>query len=491
MDKHNEVVKQISARLKYLHSRKEPFRIFHGSTNSTRNYSVDRNRMIDTSSLNHVLGVDKSSKTALVEPNVPMDKLVEATLPFGLVPPVVMEFKGITAGGGFSGTGGESSSFKHGSFDCTVNWIEILLADGEITKASPKLLPDLFYGSTSSLGTLGVTTLMEVQLVDAKRYVETTYTPCGSLEETLEKVKTASADLENDYVDGFLMSLNRGIVVTGRLTSSVSHETRVQRFQGARDPWFYMNADRTTRKARGPVTEAVPLADYLFRYDRGAFWMGKYAFNYFMVPFNRITRWVLDDFMQTSTMYHALHASGHMQQYIIQDLAIPAANVKDFINAVDQIFDFYPLWLCPMKPWTQQSSFHPHGIDTNLLINVGVWGPNGASTPEEGIERNRKLESLVKQHGGRKWLYAQAFYTESEFWDIYDETSYLDLRKKYRAEYLPSAFDKACAIGNGTSQTGQPGWTEWATQKAWGIWPVSGVYGVLQTLVSKEYLLKK
>ncbi|THW70916.1 FAD-binding domain-containing protein, partial [Aureobasidium pullulans] len=192
--------------------------------------------------------------------------------------------------------------FKHGSFDCTVNWIEILLADGEITKASPKLLPDLFYGSTSSLGTLGVTTLMEVQLVDAKRYVETTYTPCGSLEETLEKVKTASAELENDYVDGFLMSLNRGIVVTGRLTSSVSRETRIQRFQGARDPWFYMHADRTTRKARGPVTEAVPLADYLFRYDRGAFWMGKYAFNYFMVPFNRITRWALDDFMQTSTI---------------------------------------------------------------------------------------------------------------------------------------------------------------------------------------------
>ena len=88
-------------------------------------------------------------------------------------------------------------------------------------------------------------------------------------------------------------------------------------------------------------------------------------------------------------------------------------------------------------------------------------------------------------------MYAQAVYTESEFWDIYDEKFYLDLRKKYRAEYLPSAFDKACAIGNGTSQTGQPGWTEWATQKAWGIWPVSGVYGVLQTLVSKEYLLKK
>jgi delta24-sterol reductase len=488
MDNHEETVKHISARLKDLYSRKEQFRIFHGSTNSTRNYSVDQSRMIDTSSLNHVLSVDKSTRTALVEPNVSMDKLVEATLPLDLVPPVVMEFKGITAGGGFSGTGGESSSFKHGSFDCTVNWIEIVLADGEIVRASSESKADLFYGATSSLGTLGVTTLMEIQLVDAARYVETTYTPCQSLEETLEKVKTASEDPGNDYVDGFLVSLHRGIVVTGRLTSSISRETRIQRFQGPRDPWFYMHADRTTQKAGGSVIEAVPLADYLFRYDRGAFWMGKYAFNYFMVPFNRITRWALDDFMQTSTMYHALHASGHMQQYIIQDLAIPAANVRDFIVAVDKTFGFYPLWLCPMKPWTRQPSFHPQAIETDLFINVGVWGPNGANSPTEVVERNRQLESLVRNHGGRKWLYAQAFYSETEFWDIYDRKSYQALRSKYKAEHLPSAFDKACVNSSGG---GPQGWGDWATQKIWSIWPISGLYGVLQTLVSKEYLLKK
>lgn len=491
MEKHNETVQQISTRLRELFIRKEQFRIFHGSTNSTRKYIVDRNRMIDTSSLNHVLSVDQATKTALVEPNVAMDKLVQATLPFGLMPPVVMEFRGITAGGGFSGTGGESSSFKHGSFDCTVNWIETILADGEVVKCSEQQRRDLFYGATGSLGTLGVTTLMEIQLVDAERYVEVAYHPCDSLEETLEKVKRDSKAEENDYVDGFLMSLDRGIVVTGRLTSSISAQTRIQRFQGARDPWFYIHADRITRKARGPVTEAVPLIDYLLRYDRGAFWMGKYAFSYFMVPFNRITRWALDDFMQTSTMYHALHASGHMQQYVIQDLAIPAANVKDFIIGVDKKFGFYPLWLCPMKPWTQQKSFHPHAIDTDLLINVGVWGPNGASNPDQAVQRNRELEALVREHSGRKWLYAQAFYTEKEFWDVYDRESYMELRRKYKAEHLPSAFDKACVNRLADEKQGDQGWSGWIVQKAWGVWPVSGVYGVLQTLISREYLLKK
>lgn len=55
-----------------------------------------------------------------------------ASLNKGLVPLVVMEFPGITVGGGFSGTSGEKlSSFRHGAFDNTVNWIEIVLPNGE------------------------------------------------------------------------------------------------------------------------------------------------------------------------------------------------------------------------------------------------------------------------------------------------------------------------------------------------------------------------
>ena len=67
--------------------------------------------MVDSSSLSHVLKVDMERKTATVEPNVPMDRLVEEILKYGLVPPVVMEFPGITVGGGYAGTSGESSSY--------------------------------------------------------------------------------------------------------------------------------------------------------------------------------------------------------------------------------------------------------------------------------------------------------------------------------------------------------------------------------------------
>jgi Delta24-sterol reductase len=120
MEQHKEAVTVIASTVLNFYDRKEPFRIFHGSTNSTRPLTLQRNSMVDTSSLNHVLKVDIKAKTVLVEPNVPMDKLVKATLEHGLVPPVVMEFPGITVGGGFAGTSGESSSFKYGFLDKTV-----------------------------------------------------------------------------------------------------------------------------------------------------------------------------------------------------------------------------------------------------------------------------------------------------------------------------------------------------------------------------------
>lgn len=113
MDGHNQAVDVIAANIRKFYHRKEPFRIYHGSTNSTRQSQYRRDKMVDTSAMAHILKIDTEKRTALVEPNVPMDSLVEATLHYGLIPPVVMEFPGITVGGGFAGTSGESSSFRY------------------------------------------------------------------------------------------------------------------------------------------------------------------------------------------------------------------------------------------------------------------------------------------------------------------------------------------------------------------------------------------
>lgn len=278
MDHHNEVASAIASSVERFYQKKEAFRIYHGSTNSTRDSNRRRDRMIDTSQLNRVLKVDTENRTALVEPNVPMDSLVAEVLRYGLVPPVVMEFPGITVGGGFAGTSGESSSFKYGFFDRTVSCVEMVLANGELVSASKDEKSDLFYGAASSFGTLGVTTLIELQLIKAKPYVELTYINIQSMEEGIQKIESITKDSSVDYLDGILFSKNTGVICSGRLVDSVKPNMQIQGFVKSSDPWFYLHAKKVHDRSSGSFTEAIPLVDYLFRYDRGGFWVARYAF---------------------------------------------------------------------------------------------------------------------------------------------------------------------------------------------------------------------
>ena len=71
--------------------------------------------MIDVSHLSQVLSVSRANKTAVVEPNVPMDAFVDATLKKGLLPPVVTEFPGITVGGAIQGGAGRAAHLSMAS----------------------------------------------------------------------------------------------------------------------------------------------------------------------------------------------------------------------------------------------------------------------------------------------------------------------------------------------------------------------------------------
>lgn len=485
MDHHNEAVAGIAARVRHFYDCKETFRINHGFTNSTGHSSLERSATVDISHLSNILKVDRETKTTLVEPNVPMDHLVKTTLEHGLIPPVVMEFPGITAGGSFASAAAQSSSFKHGLFDRTVNWIEIVLANGDVVRASDTEEPDLLSGAAGSFGTLGITTLLELRLVEARTYVELVYSPATSVSHAVEMIKEASYDLSNDYIDGLLFAREHGVIMTGRLTDVHKDGTRIQRFNGPPDPWFYLHAKELSTGSTATTTDMILLQDYLFRYDRGAFWTGAYALKYFMVPFNRITRWTFDSFMHARVLFQAGHESGHGARYIVQDLALPAPTTQKFIEFVDETLGLYPLWLCPLRP-KGQLPLHPRnpystpgGPMEKILINVRVWGP-GPRAHELFVKANRKLEQRVRQLSGIKWLSAHTYYTEAEFWDIYDRDWYDSLRAKYHATSLPTVYDRVRVNLEAQKR---------AINGIWAVWPLGGVWGALQAVPGGDHHL--
>jgi len=397
--------------------------------------------MIDTSKLNRVLSVNAAKKVAIVEPNVSMDKLVNETLKFGLIPTVVPEFPGITIGGAIQGTGAETSSHKYGCVSQTVNWMEYILGDGSVIKASSTEHADLFYGSAGSCGSLGLITATEINLIRAPKYVNVTHYQIKSFTEGVELMKKYALQ-GCDFIEWIMFRKDYGAIVVGTMSDEVRGEVR--RFSRPHDPWYYLYVKKVANSGQSP-TDSVPIKDYLFRFNRGAFWAAELAFKQSGVPFNALTRFILDPLLRTRKLYQALQESAASQSYICQDLVLPEETVLPFLEFIDKEFDMYPIGGCPIKPEIR-SPLQCNGIKSEILFNIGVYGLR-VEPYEKFIQANRQIESKTSDLGGKKWFYAHNYYTESEFWKIYDKKWYDNLRKKYKAETLPNIFERTRVKG--------------------------------------------
>lgn len=438
MTEHERLVSELSEKVKEFHRTGTRMRIFHGSTNSTRPQRYEPEKTLDTSRLNRILKIDRDAGYAIVEPNVPMDALIKETLRFGMMPPVVMEFPGITVGGGIQGGAGESSSFKYGCFhQCALEY-EMILGNGDIVSTSREKNPDLFWGTASSYGSLGVMTSIKLRLIPAKKHVQLTYIRVDSFLDAVEKVRELSLS-PVDFIDGILFSKYRGAIMVGVLTDEITGP--IKRFSRPHDEWFYLHASMVMR--RQPThKETIPLRDYLFRYDRGGFWVGACGFKRYGIPFNRCTRFLLDPFMKTRALYDILHSTNTSQEFFVQDLVLPGSKTVEFLEHLDSRLGIYPIWLCPGKP-DIDAKMSPMYLETDVVIDVGVWGVLKQADYETMYETNRHIEKVTAAFKGRKVLYAHSYYPEEEFWGTFDKQSYESLREKYYgAKVFPTVYEK-------------------------------------------------
>ncbi|KAH0149598.1 FAD binding domain-containing protein, partial [Aureobasidium melanogenum] len=296
--------------------------------------------------------------------------------------------------------------------------------------------------------------------------------------EAVRAIETYTADGKIQYLDGIMFTKTSGLIIAGRMVNTPTTGCKITKYLSRADPWFYVRAQEILNQeipfSKGhSYTEVVPIKDYLFRFDRGAFWGGYYAFKYHFAPFNNLTRYLLDDLIHTKTMYTALHKSGLANEFIVQDIGFPYSTTPDFIDYLDEEFNLYPLWLCPLKlnaPYPLTPKGKHYSQDSLRVINVGVWGP-GPRNRTDFIAANRAIEAKTKQLDGLKCLYAHAFYTAPEFWDLYDKDHYDALRTKYHATLLPSVFDKVTNNGPPPANT--------VFERLKNTRPVRGIYGAL------------
>ncbi len=236
-----------------------------------------------------------------------------------------------------------------------------------------------------------------------------------------------------DYLDGIVFSRNMAIVMAGKRVDEINGE--LQRFSGSSDPWFYKHAEDIAKKGL-VFEESVPIVDYLFRYDRGAYWMGQYFMDY-VGGYNLISRIIFDSSLHTEQMYEALHLGNLSQSFFIQDFYLPIETASEFINYTIDKMEIFPIWLCPMKPTLKPEKLSPHYNKAKLMINVGFYG-RSEKFAQDYYASNRNAEKMLNKLHGRKMLYAHQYYPKDEFWEIYDKKWYNKLRKKYHADKILS-----------------------------------------------------
>lgn len=450
-------------------------RVQRGKVSGTLSHSTrsipPAGRRVSTGRLSSVLGLDGEYLWA--EPGVSMEQLLHWTLSRGLMPAVLPEFRGITVGGSVMGAALESSSFRYGQFSDQCDAYDLLLADGTKVHVSAQQQPELFYGVSGSYGTLASLTAAKLRVVPAKPMVRIEYhwlKGHDGLAEALDGLCVGGS--YPDFVDGIVLDDDQAVLMTGHMInkSDVPRRGHVGHLMEPWRPWFIQHVlDRS--RAPSITQDYFPLIDYLFRYDRGAFWMGRYCTSlHAMARFlfgpkplkavglsadlpdifakgsltlrpSQLFRLAFGWKLSSRSMYTKLHQLApqvRAQTFHIQDFYIPTKGLREFLRHLRQSVKIYPLWLCPVRGTNTEQFLSPHYLKGASrypkpdFINVGVYGipANGRTV----AETCRELETVVHQLGGRKMLYALNSIPSEEFWQVYDKQRYEALRQSVGAE---------------------------------------------------------
>ncbi|KAL9267830.1 Delta(24)-sterol reductase-like protein [Drosera capensis] len=423
-------------------------------------YKRARRYEVDLSAFRNVLDIDKERMVARVEPLVNMGQITRVTVPMNLALAVVPEFDDLTVGGLINGYGIEGSSHIYGLFTDTVVAYEIVLASGELVRATREENTDLYYAIPWSQGTLGLLVAAEIKLINIKPYMRLTYTPVtGNLKEIAQAYMDSFCprDLDQDnrnkvpeFVEGMVYSPTEGVMMTGRYASKEEAKLKhnvINNYGWWFKPWFYQHAQKAL--AKGEFVEYIPTRDYYHRHTRSIYWEGKLILPFGdQFWFRLLLGWMMPPKISLlkATQGEAIRNYYH-DNHVIQDMLVPLYKVGDALEWSHREMEVYPIWLCPHRLFQLpvKTMVYPEpGFKLQLkqgdtpyaqmYTDVGVYYVPGAILRGEvfdGSEAVRRLENWLIENHGFQPQYAVSELSEKNFWRMFDASLYEKCRRKY------------------------------------------------------------
>lgn len=389
---------------------------------------------IDLSAFDEIIEVDPERRLCIAEPGVPFCKVVDATLPYGLVPIVVPELKTITIGGAVAGCSIESMSYRYGGFHDTCLEYEILTAKGDVLSCAPDnqhaLIFQMMHGS---FGTVGILTRLVFRLTPAKPFVHLVHEQHRSIDSYLESIWSHFERQDVDFMDGIIHSTSHLSLCVGDFVDSAPYTNRYDWLK----VYYQSTATRKEDYLRTP--------HYFYRYDKGVTNVHPKSF---------VGRLLLGKFLGSSEILRLAEKLRWLllsddRPTVTVDTFLPFSRLKEFLLWYERDFNHFPLWCVPYRrvhdyEWLADSFWK--GMTDTLMVDIAIYGMQQRGE----INYYRLMEEKLQELGGVKTLISYNYYPEDEFWTIFNRPNFEAVKAITDPENIfRTLYEKTCRASMG------------------------------------------
>jgi len=362
---------------------------------------------IDVSDLTEILSIDPVARVCVAESGVTFVDLVAATMKHDLVPIVVPELETITIGGAVSGCSIESMSFVYGGFHDTCLAYEVITATGDILHVTPDnehaLVFQMMHGA---FGTLGIVAKLTFKLVPAKKYVKLVYEHHATLEAFQASIARHAKSRDIEFMDGIIHSPSLWVLCTGTFVDRAPYTNRYD--------WVKVYYKSTAKRTE----DYLETPHYFFRYNRGVTNVRPKSF---------LGRLLLGKVLQSTQWLRIAEKANFLLRKehptVTLDVFVPFSKAPAFMEWWTKTCNFFPLWCVPYRrvrdyEWLV-AGFYKQMTD-DMFLDLAVYGMRQHGR----TNYHRLIEEKLRELGGIKTLISHNYYSEAEFWQIWNKPNY-------------------------------------------------------------------
>lgn len=389
---------------------------------------------VNLNDFDEIIEIDPERRICIAEPGVPFCMIVDRALPLGFVPIVVPELKTITIGGAVAGCSIESMSYIYGGFHDTCLEYEIITAKGEVLTCTPDnehaLIFQMMHGS---FGTVGILSRLVFRLIPAKPFVHLRHETHTSIDSYLASIRSHFERRDVHFMDGIIHSLSNLVLCVGNFTDSAPYTNRYDWLK----VYYRSTAERREDYLKTP--------HYFFRYDQGVTNVHPKSF---------ISRLLLGKFLGSSQILRLAEKFHWLLLWddrpdVTVDTFIPFSRLQEFLEWYAKDFGHFPLWVVPYArvhdyEWLADS-FWAKTKDT-LMVDIAIYGMKQRGD----TNYYRLMEEKLQELGGIKTLISYNYYSEDEFWRIFNRKNYDAVKSITDPDNIfRNLFEKTCRAAMG------------------------------------------